>query len=58
MKPHMNADPEIFAAFQENWILENVTIEDAMLVPSVANLIIEEFNNKIIDDFDEENEEV
>lgn len=56
-KPHQTADPETFNAFREQWIANNVTVEQALAVPGVAELLLEEFNNRIIDAFDEENED-
>lgn len=56
-KPHEVADAEIFAGFQEEWIVNNVSIVDVLSIPGVANLIMEEFNDKVIEAYDEEHEE-
>ncbi len=56
-KPHETASPEVFNAFAEGWIESNVSLPTLMAVPGVAALLLEEFNNRIIDAFDEEHED-
>jgi hypothetical protein len=51
-KPHQTADATTFNAFAEDWIQDNVSIADALAVPGVAQLLLEQFNNNIIDAFD------
>lgn len=57
IKPHQTADAETFNSFAEEWIMENLGAEHMVDVPGVAELLLEHFNNAIIDAFDEENEE-
>jgi hypothetical protein len=45
---------ESFNAFSEAWILKNVTIEKALAVPGVANLLLEDCHNQILNDYYEE----
>jgi uncharacterized Zn ribbon protein len=45
---------ESFNAFSEAWILKNVTIEKALAVPGVANLLLEDCHNAILTDYYEE----
>lgn len=56
-KPHETADATTFHGFQEQWLLDNVDIDKAMAVPGVAELLMEHYNNEVIEAFDEENEE-
>lgn len=45
---------ESYNAFAEAWILKNVTIETALAVPGVANLLLEDCHNAILTDYYEE----
>lgn len=50
---HTLASNQYFDAWAEGWLIDNVSIEKALAVPGVAELLFEEFNNTIIEDFDD-----
>jgi len=56
-KPHETATSEDFYDYAEQWILDNATMEGVLEIPGVAELILDEYNNEIIDAFDEDNSE-
>lgn len=57
MKPHETASPEDFHDFAESYIEDTLTREQILSVPGVSVLLLEAFNNKIIEAFDEEADE-
>lgn len=50
--PHEIASNEFFDAYADEYLANDLTVAQILGCPGVAELLREEFNNKIIEEFD------
>jgi hypothetical protein len=56
-KKNKSVDATEFNSYAEGWIQDNLDTSDILSIPGVINLVLEEYNNEIIDAFKKNQEE-
>ena len=56
-KKNKLVDATEFSSYAEGWIQDNVEAFDILSIPGVMELVMEEYNNDILDDFNKNQEE-
>jgi hypothetical protein len=56
-KKKKSVDATEFSSYAEGWIQDNLDTFDILSIPGVINLVLEEYNNDIIDAFKKNQEE-